>query len=72
VVLVLDAAPNGLDELEELLRLPFGFADYEHIRVDLVVSLVQLKEEHGDSMRAIWSGGQYTTECPDSPTARSR
>ena len=67
VILVLDPAPDGLDELEELLRLPLGLADDEHVRVDLVVALVQLEEEHVDSMRAVWSGGQYTTEPRRSP-----
>ena len=44
------AAPDRLDELEELLGLPFGFADDEDVREDLVVALVQLVEEHVDSI----------------------
>ena len=40
----------GLDELEELLGLPFGFADDEDVGEDLVVTLVQLVEEHVDSI----------------------
>ena len=43
----------GLDELEELLRLPLGFADDEDVREDLVVALVQLVEEHVDCPRAV-------------------
>ena len=66
VVLVLDPPADRLDELEELLRLPLGLAGDEDVRVDLVVALVQLEEEHVDSMRAVWSGGQYTTELGSS------
>ena len=53
---VLDPAADRLDELEELVRLPLGLADDEDVREDLVVALVQLVEEHVDSMRAVGSG----------------
>ena len=59
-----------LDELEELLGLPFGFADDEDVRVDLVVALVQFVEEHGStpSLRSV-RGRQYT---PGGAMARPR
>ena len=62
MVLVLDPAADRLDELEELVRLPFRLADDEHVGIDLVVTFVQLVEEHVDSLHAVWPGGQYTTE----------
>ena len=69
-VLVLDPAADRLDELEELLGLPLGFADDEHVRVDLVVALVQLVEEHVNSMVRSPSAGQYTTDSRWRPAPR--
>src|SRR5260221_2370868 len=62
-IAALDPAADRLDELEELLGLPFRFADHEDVRVDLVVAFMQLEEEHVDSlMRSVWAG-EYTSEC---------
>ncbi len=47
---VLDPATDRLDELEEFLGLPLGFADDDDIREDLVVAFMQLVEEHVDSL----------------------
>src|SRR4051794_37919694 len=43
---VLDPATDRLDELEELVGLPFGLADDDDLAEDLVVALAQLVEEH--------------------------
>src|SRR3954451_9928510 len=43
---VLDPATDRLDELEELVGLPFRLADDDDLAEDLVVALAQLVEEH--------------------------
>jgi hypothetical protein len=59
---VLDPAADRLDELEELLRLPFRFADDIDLGEDFVVAFAQLVEEHVDSRL----GGRMGPEVYDS------
>ncbi len=59
VIDVLDVPPDPLDELEELIGLPFGLAHDEDVGVDVVVAFVEFVEEHGRQILVRWVG-QYT------------
>jgi hypothetical protein len=50
-----EVVADALHELEELLGFPFGFADDQHVRIDLVIALVEFVEEHG-SFDPRWLG----------------
>ena len=69
---VLEPAPDGLDQLEELVRLPFGLADDEDVREDIVVALMQLVEEHGASIRPSFMRADHggVGDCADRGATR--
>jgi hypothetical protein len=69
---VLDAPADGLDELEELVGLPFGLADDEDVGEDVIVALVQLIEEHVGSMVRQDRAAKYTTGSPIDPLGGGR
>jgi hypothetical protein len=50
-----------VDEIEELVGLPFGLAHDEHVGEDVIIALVQLVEEHVDSRMRLYRARKYTT-----------